>query len=86
MDDNLIAEAVSAISDPPGASRFIGAPSSPPSGGTQTSLKVVLVLAYRVPLTRGFLRREFLRPSSSIVILDYLLEPVQSSPEALGCP
>jgi hypothetical protein len=54
MDDNLIAEAVSAISDPPGVPRFVGAASSLPSS-SQTSSKVVLVPTNRVPPTRGFL-------------------------------
>jgi hypothetical protein len=86
LDDNLIAEAMSAISALPGVPRSVGAASSPSSGkiGAHTSSEVVLIRANRVPPTRGFLRREFLRLSSSVVIQDYSLEPVHSSLEAMG--
>jgi hypothetical protein len=71
MNDNLIAEAVSAIS---------GAAFSLLFGGSQTSSEVVLVPANNVPPTRGFLRRGFLKPSSLVVIRDCLPEP----PDALA--
>jgi hypothetical protein len=86
MDDNLIAEVVSAISDQHGVSRLVGAASSPLSGGSQTSSEVVLVSANNVPLTRGLLRRGFLKPSSSVVMRDCSPEPVLLPPEAMGCP
>jgi hypothetical protein len=82
MDDSLIAEAVSAISAPPVLPRFVG------SASPQTSSAVAHVPASLVFPTKGFLRKGFLRLSSSIVIRGYSPEPVQPTQKSLGlvCP
>jgi hypothetical protein len=74
IDDSLIAEAVSAISDPLVVPLGFGlSPLSPPPG--EFIAKTSSVVVRKTSTARGILRRGFLNPSSSVV--------AQPSPEVM---